>query len=866
MRFATAIPFAVGLALVAACGDDDRPATIPDASAGDAGHDAGVVPPERAVVPPEPPRIPWWSPDTGEVTLDVALPALTPCPAGWSEVTDGDATYCEPWPLGGGDCPAGQARFPGDPSCAPIGPACPAGRWPTDLPAGRTIVYVDASSPPGGTGTMAAPYDNLAEAVIARRLTPNVVFAVAPGVYEGGASLRTGNALIGACVEGVELRAGVLTGSEPVVYASGTAIELRNVRITSPVRKGIFTIGATLHIENVVIDGVTEGGIGTATTSRITARNLVVRNVAPIASGFGGGIVLRDGSSAELTRIILEDLPTTGVLAFDGGSYTLRDAVIRRVARNTSDGLGLGLGSIGRPMTAERVVVEDCGVIAVRAHVGATGQISDSLFRNNVATGDDRRHVEAIGASLELSRVATIGCGETCVLAHGAGSSVSIADLVAADAAGGLLSFAGGGITVTRLYATRAQTGVFAFQPGSSATVTDAWFRDVGGSDPASAFGLGRGIEANSDATIVAERVRCIDSITGCAGAAGPNASLTLTDAWSAGSRARLPYTNVGRDFAAEVGATLTARRALVERYQENAVLAGGGGHVDVEDLVARDSAADETIANPSGWGVALYQDATARLVRARIERVQEMGIAVSEGSTLDAEDVAIHDLRPEHGTDAKGIGVFVFGPGVVRATRLEIRGALDTGIYAFGRGDLTEIVANEVGIYDVEGEVRDGIFGRGVEALFGSRVTLSGAVVHGGRDVGIALFHPGTTATLDRVSVIDTRERLCAGTTCADNPSGSGLGVYEGAVATVNDFLIRGSQLCGVQIMTDASLDLSNGVVEQNTIGACVQVDGYDAARLMNGVVYRDNETTIDSTALPLPETHSEPMEPPPL
>jgi len=43
--------------------------------------------------------------------------------------------------------------------------------------------------------------------------------------------------------------------------------------------------------------------------------------------------------------------------------------------------------------------------------------------------------------------------------------------------------------------------------------------------------------------------------------------------------------------------------------------------------------------------------------------------------------------------------------------------------------------------------------------------------------------------------------------------------------------------------------------VVSGSSVGACVQVDGYDLARLLDGVAYIDNGTSLQTTMLPVPD-----------
>ena len=56
-------------------------------------------------------------------------------------------------------------------------------------------------------------------------------------------------------------------------------------------------------------------------------------------------------------------------------------------------------------------------------------------------------------------------------------------------------------------------------------------------------------------------------------------------------------------------------------------------------------------------------------------------------------------------------------------------------------------------------------------------------------------------------------------------------------------------------------SLDAMNGLVTRAEIGACVQVPGYDLARISTDVEYRDNGSNLDTTTLPVP-----PPTPPPV
>jgi len=106
----------------------------------------------------------------------------------------------------------------------------------------------------------------------------------------------------------------------------------------------------------------------------------------------------------------------------------------------------------------------------------------------------------------------------------------------------------------------------------------------------------------------------------------------------------------------------------------------------------------------------------------------------------------------------------------------------------------------------------------------------------------------------LSHLAVEDVAERMCAVDTCADEPAGTGIGAYDGAEVAVDRFSIVRAALCGVHLASGGALDISDGVVAENGIGACVRGD-YDVSRLTTGVIYRDNGVNLDSTVLPVPQ-----------
>src|SRR5690606_10127994 len=107
----------------------------------------------------------------------------------------------------------------------------------------------------------------------------------------------------------------------------------------------------------------------------------------------------------------------------------------------------------------------------------------------------------------------------------------------------------------------------------------------------------------------------------------------------------------------------------------------------------------------------------------------------------------------------------------------------------------------------------------------------------------------------LAAVHVLDTLPRECAETTCADAPGGTALAAIGEGVLIAEEFEVDRARLCGAQVATGGALDLRRGRIAGATVGACVQVAGYDVSRLTNDVAFADNGVNVDATDHAVPE-----------
>ena len=297
-------------------------------------------------------------------------------------------------------------------------------------------------------------------------------------------------------------------------------------------------------------------------------------------------------------------------------------------------------------------------------------------------------------------------------------------------------------------------------------------------------------------------------------------------------------------------GTSLTARRVLVENVRSHGLFAQGAESVVLEDAIIRDvspRASNDQI----GRGIGLEEDTAAELSRVVVERVHEVGIVVlGAGGSLIARDLRVRDVESQIADGRFGRGVQIQGGATLDAERMAIERAREI---ALGVSDGT-VTLRDVRVADVRARPLDSDWGWGVGVWGASTITAERLWVDGARDIGVGLL--GEAVELDATSlhVSGTARADCGDTTCV--PTGNGHALAVGAASVrVRDVVLEGSTVCGLLVAHGGELDLVQGEVRDNEIGACVQVMEYDLARLMNDVAYRDNGLSLDATELPVPE-----------
>jgi len=731
------------------------------------------------------------SPVPPEAPAEAAPPELVPCAAGWAEVA-GDVAYCDPFPGDDAACAADEARFAGSAGCERVGTSCPAGEWADGLP-GAGVLYVRAGAI-GGDGTVASPFGRIADAIAAA--ADGDVIALSKGVFDEAIFLSSPITIRGACVGETAIAPVAPTWSAVWIDGrGGAAIENLSIHAEG---EGIYLTHpeAEVRIDSVVIADVLGVAIQTTVGSAVLT-DVVVRDVGSVDGGHGGfGIQNADGFALTLERVVIERPRTVGVFSTVGATTVARDFAIVDVRTEELSGLdGIAMYvDQGASLTLERAAIVASHTLGVAAWgIGARVDATDLFVQDVLAPGDGRDTIGievAAGASASVARASVRGARGVGIFVGDEGSSLEAADV-----------FVDGAVPAgeTRRYGI----GVL----GSSVAAMDrVWVQ-------ASA---GYGIVVDG-ATLDASDVTSIGTVTDVELDGAPSGIVSLFGADTTIERAQI------------VGAEGTGLGV------ESAIL-------DASDVVVRDVEAEP--AQMLGHGVAL-KDGEVSLARIEVDGCRTIGLAATAGTTLDATDVSIHGTR-ERALD----GILGFGLGVAGSSVTMERASIEenhmAGVFAIA----STLDATDLSVDRTLSQSASGTDGFGIVVVQGVQATLSRAAVRENRGAGVAVY--GSILGATDLLVEGTGRVDCA----ADGCAGGGIGVVtvDGSTGDVRGFRVSDSALCGIQIARGGGLDFHEGVVARNPIGANVQDPAFDPSRLQDGVLFFDNDQTIDSTALPIP------------
>jgi len=508
---------------------------------------------------------------------------------------------------------------------------------------------------------------------------------------------------------------------------------------------------------------------------------------------------------------------------------------------------------------AARAVIDGSGAALVSAAVTVTSEVElrdlslvDSQVRGVRVTG--------AGAALRMEGVVVSGAREVGVFVEGRAGLFARALVVRDTRAGepdgtfgrGLVAQSGASVMVERVLLERNRdVGAYASGPGTALTMMDAIVRDTRARESDGAFG--RGLSVQSAASAVADRALFDGNRDTGVYVHGTGTVVTLSHAVVRNTLAQESDGTGGRGLAVQSGATAGATRVLIDHNRDVGVFAQDvSTTLTLDDAVVRDTQS-QLNDGTSGRGLDAEDGSAVVASRVLFERNRDVGIYANvAGTTLTLEDAIVRDTQGRQSDGAFGRGLSVEAGASVAGARTLLERNRDSAVSALGAG--TMLTLEDAVLRDTMSQDSDGTHGRGISLQAGASAHAVRVVLERNRQVGAYADGDGTTLTLEDAIVRDTSPAEC-GALCVFGAGAVGVGCFEGAAVRAERFVVSRAALCGVQVALGGALDLSNGEVRESAIGACVQVPGYRLSRLNASVIYVGNGANLEATDFPVPE-----------
>lgn len=395
-----------------------------------------------------------------------------------------------------------------------------------------------------------------------------------------------------------------------------------------------------------------------------------------------------------------------------------------------------------------------------------------------------------------------------------------------------------------------ADAGVFAALGGASVTLEDTYVVE---SVPSGQPATGRGVNIVGGASGRLERTVIEDNVSYGIFVADPGSMVTVRDSVVRGTRdPGTGSTSIGLGLAVVRGARAEMERTLVVDDETAGIGADGHGSIlSMRHVIVRDPRPGPT--GSLGRGISIDHGAAATGNRVTVEGAPQAGVFVASTETT----AAFTDLwaRDSLGTPdgAFGRGLVVQGGAEVTLERAALQHQRETALLA--TDETTRVTATDLLATDTEGRADNGTVGHGLHVQAGATLEGERIELRDNREVALVGSGSDTRITVRQTRIAETAVESCVERGLCRQGAGIGLGLYNDAVARVEEFVIEDNALAGVQLARGGAADVSDGVVRRNVIGVNLQVPEFDLQRLMQDVDFIDNERTLDSAELEVPE-----------
>jgi hypothetical protein len=369
----------------------------------------------------------------------------------------------------------------------------------------------------------------------------------------------------------------------------------------------------------------------------------------------------------------------------------------------------------------------------------------------------------------------------------------------------------------------------------------------------------GRALFVSVDGAATLRRVLSLRSVQNAISLAGPAVSLVGEDLTIIDTQAQPDDLTHGRGLMMEGGARAEIDRMWIDRSREAAIIAiHDDTFLDVEDLTITNTLPRDADSR-FGRGLVVEYGSDAEVRRALIADNLDAAVYVNQPSTsLLLEDAVVRDTGSEVSSTSRGRGMEVILGASTTLHRVDVIRNREVGVLVSSGSSLS---FEDLRILDTAPSEWDGDHGRAFSVQLDSTVNGRGLLIERCAEVGFASAGDGVVVDLADVVIRDVARVACTREGTCEDGFGMALGAYVGARVTASHFLIERAATCGVQIDA-AGLDLSHGVVASSVIGACVGSPDFDLDRIQDDVEYVDNESSVDTTSLPVPDFIESAME----
>ncbi len=589
------------------------------------------------------------------------------------------------------------------PACRPDPEDCGQGTW-GQVPGGPDVRYVNAAAPPGGDGSAATPWSDLAVA-LAEAPTGSTL-ALAAGDYQGMFIVKKTLKLHGRCADMVRIvglpgHIGTL-----LVNRDTVKLHLQGVTFAGETRGLGINKGTGHHIERVWFHNVR----GTAVfiwhgAGKVDLQDSVIDNVRPLPDGSGEAGIISGAKDVTLSRVRVRRAIQVGILVTGKARrLTARELLVDEsvpLQGIVSAGFGISVhdGAIATLFSTRVTHCTNTGVYAtdkgtrirlVASVVDHTRPDAKSLGYGVGVTATKYAHLELQGVRLHRNRHMGLGVegSGAVVVAHGL-----LVDETLPHAASGL---GGHGVGVL------AGSEVELYDARMSRTLT-------------AAVSVG-----NPSSRLLAERLLVDDT------------------------RPSKPTGQHGMGLVVQLGARAEVRNArLTGNRHVGAAAYHEGSSLSLQDVLVDGTEAG--LGGKFGMGVEVGLAASADLLGVQLYRNRTAGLtAASKYTRVRAMGIDVLQTRPAADEPVGGMGVQVGAGASLDMVGSRMRDNHLAGLIAYGTGQ-SKVRAVGVEITGTKLEVDSGLFGTGAYALPGmQQFDLLHSRVVGNRSAGVAFYEAG--------------------------------------------------------------------------------------------------------------------------